>query len=152
MKLEKILDIQTDKLDKKLLRKIRFLLFFLVIMSGALIYETAISEISYVFILLGLIIGVTTGIIVGRMFNIEWHEEKEEVIARLDIIGIIVLVLYLLVSIARQWIFAHWFAGIKLTAFTFSFAEGVMIGRIISFQFNIKKVLIKEGKLKKYTK
>ncbi|MDD2681058.1 MAG: hypothetical protein PHE20_03080 [Patescibacteria group bacterium] len=152
MKLEKLLDIQTDKLNKKLLRKIRFLLFFLVIMSGALIYETAISEISYIFILLGLIIGVATGIIVGRMFNIEWHEEKEEVIARLDIIGIIVLVLYLLVSIARQWIFAHWFAGIKLTAFTFSFAEGVMIGRIISFQFNIKKVLIKEGKLKKYTK
>jgi len=149
MKLESLLDIQTDKLDKRLLRKIRFLLFFLIVMSGALIYETAISEISYAFILLGLIVGVAIGIIVGRMFNIQWHEEKDKVIARLDVIGIVILVLYILVSIARQWIFAHWFTGIKLTAFTFSFAEGVMIGRIISFQFNIKKVLIKEGKMEK---
>lgn len=145
-KIEKLLNIKTEKLDKKLIRKIKFLILFLVLMSGALIYETALSEISYLFVLIGLIIGVSTGIIVGRMFNIEWHEEKEKVIAHLDIIGIIILVIYGAVSIARHWIFAHWFAGLKLTAFTFSFAEGVMIGRIISFQFNINKVLNREGK------
>lgn len=148
-KIEKILNIKTEKLDKKLMRKIKFLIAFLVLMSGALIYETALSEISYLFVLVGLIIGISTGIVVGRMFNIEWHEEKDKVIARLDIIGIIILIIYIAISIARNWIFAHWFAGLKLTAFTFSFAEGVMIGRIISFQFNIKKVLKREESFEK---
>jgi len=145
--IESLINIQTKQLDKRLIGKLRNLIIFLLIMSGALVYETAISEISYIFIILGVSIGIIIGFLAGRMFNVQWHEEKDKVIARLDFIGIVIFILYATVSLSRNWIFAHWFAGTKLTAFTFSFAVGAMIGRIISFKFNIKKALIKKDKL-----
>ena len=134
-------------IDKKLIRRIRMLIIILLVMAGALVYEILTSHINLLWVLLGLILGSIIGFIVGRMFSIEWHEGKEKVIGRLDVIGIIVLVIYIAVSVTRHWIFAHWFVGAILTAFTLSFVEGVMLGRILSLRFNIKRVLVEQGKM-----
>lgn len=144
------IDIDPDlknHVDKKLIRRIKILILVFVVMTGALMYEIFLSDINPLWLLLGVGSGFSIGFLAGRMFSIEWHPEDKKVIGRLDLIGAIVLVLYIGVSIARHWVFAHWFAGATLTAFTFSFIEGAMLGRIASMRLNIKRVLVEQGKI-----
>lgn len=138
---------QNKHIDKKLLRRARMLVAILVIMTGILIYEVYISHISALLLIFGIILGLAVGFLAGRMFSIEWHEEKRKVIGRLDMIGGIVLALYIIFSIARHWIFEHWLDGAVLSAFTICFIEGAMLGRILSMRFNIRKILTEQGKI-----
>ena len=119
----------------------------LVLMTGTLVYEMYTSQIKLLWALLGLGLGSVVGVVIGRVFRIQWHPEQEQVVGNLDLIGIVVLVLYISFSLFRHWIFAHWFKGVVLTAFTVSFVEGAMIGRILRMRRDIKNVLIEEGKL-----
>ncbi len=134
-------------IDKKLVRRMIMFAIILTIMTGVLVYEIFISNINLLWIIVGIVAGIFIGFIAGRIFTIEWSKEKKVVVGRLDLIGGIVLTLYILVSIGRSWIFAHWFKGMMLTAFTFSFIEGAMIGRLLSMRFNIKRVLIEQDKI-----
>lgn len=134
-------------IDKKLVKRLRIFVVILVIMSAALVYEVFVSGIHFLWVVLGLLLGAAVGFLAGRMFSIEWHTEESKVIGRLDRIGVAVLICYVGFSLARGWIFAHWFTGTILSAFTFSFVEGAMLGRILSMRFNIKKVLTEQGKL-----
>ena len=137
-----------EHIDKKLLRRIRFFVFLLFVMTGVLVYEIFVSHINFLYIIFGVVIGLAVGFIIGRIFYIEWHTASRKVISRLDVVGIIVLVIYLVLSIFKHWIFAHWFRGAILSAFTFSFVEGVMLGRILSLRSNINKILTEQGKNK----
>jgi uncharacterized membrane protein AbrB (regulator of aidB expression) len=117
----------------------------LVLMTGALIYEMYTSQIKFLWAALGLGLGSLVGVVIGRVFRIQWHPEQGQVVGNLDLIGIVVLILYITFSLLRHWIFAHWFKGAILTAFTVSFVEGAMLGRILRMRHDIKNVLIEEG-------
>jgi hypothetical protein len=144
------MEIESDKtkhVDSKLIRRVRILVAILIVMTGILIYEVYISRIPAMLLILGIVSGVAIGFIAGRMFSIEWHVEKRKVIGRLDRLGIVVLVLYIAFSIARHFIFEYWLKGAVLSAFTISFVEGAMLGRILSMRLNIKRVLVDQGKI-----
>ena len=136
-----------NHIDKKLLRRLRLFVAVLAIMSGILVYEVYISHIKILLLVLGFVFGTGIGLVAGRMFSIEWHVEDKKVIGRLDRIGIVVLVLYIVFSISRHFIFQYWLTGAILSAFTFSFIEGAMLGRILSMRFSIQKVLTEQGKV-----
>jgi len=136
-----------EYIDAKLIRRLKILVLILVVMAGVVVYEIFISNINIFLATGGLFLGFVIGLIAGRMFSIEWHEESSKVVGRLDALGIAVLVLYILFSIARHWIFAHWLTGAVLSAFTFTFIEGAMLGRVMSLRFSIKKVLTEQGKI-----
>ncbi len=133
-------------LDKKLARRMRILTIILCVMTGVLVYNMYISHIRFLLVFLGVVLGCIVGFLAGRMFLIKWREEDSKIISNIDLLGGIVLAIYITVSIARSWIFAHWFKGLILTSFTFSFIEGAMIGRLLSMRFNIKKILSEQGK------
>ncbi len=136
-----------DHIDSKLIRRLKILVIILVVMSGILIYEVYISHIKVLTLIFGVLFGLAIGFIAGRMFSIEWHVEDRKVIGRLDRIGIVVLVLYIAFSVSRHFIFEHWLKGAVLSAFTISFVEGAMLGRILSMRFHIKRVLTEQGKI-----
>lgn len=123
----------------------RIFFVLLVAMTGLVIYDIATDKIHVLLALLGIGIGSIIGFVAGRMFNMKWHPEEKKVIGQLDTLGIIILVLYIAISIGRRWIFAHWLGGATLTAFTFCFAEGAILGRLLSMGRNIKRVLAEEG-------
>lgn len=134
-------------LDVKLARRIRFLTIILCVMTIVLFYNVYISHIGFLLVFLGVILGGGVGFMAGRMFLIKWHDEESKIISKIDILGAVVLVIYITVSILRSWIFAHWFKGLILTSFTFSFIEGAMIGRLLSMRFAIQKILSEQGKV-----
>lgn len=97
----------------------------------------------------GIVIGIVVGIFAGRMFNITWHEESGKVVSRIDKIGVVVLIAYIVFAIFRNQIFSFWVSASMLGAFGFCVIAGVMIGRVWSMGRAIWRVLHSKGIVEK---
>ncbi len=86
-------------------------------------------------------ISILTGVVFSRRKKIFWEEESSLVIARMDRIGIILLIVYIAYTIFRHKWLAHWFYGHELTAFSLSLAAGAMAGRLFNMRRQIRRVL-----------
>ncbi|MES2930717.1 MAG: hypothetical protein V4665_02955 [Patescibacteria group bacterium] len=132
-------------IDKSLRRRLNMFIVIFVALLGFILYDVVTHDFNPFLIIGGFVFGLAVGYAAGRMFHISWHEETAKVVARLDRIGIIILILYIGFSIARRWIFGLWLHGPVLTAFTFTFATGAILGRIMMMSKNIKSVLSGQG-------
>jgi len=61
--------------------------------------------------------------------------------ARMDKLGIFILIFYILFVLVRHWFLEHWLRGSEITAFSLSFATGSMIGRVWTIRRNIRRRL-----------
>ena len=104
-------------------------------------YELFMDEVTLVNIAAGIAVGTLVGLVFGRMFKIYWHPEEKKVMARLDAVGIGALLFYILFAVYREEIFAQYVEASHLRGFVFSTVAGVMIGRILTMGFHIKKVI-----------
>jgi hypothetical protein len=113
-------------------------------MFGFVIYEILIGYIDVLIALVAMMLGIATGWLASKRYKIMWHEETEKVINKMDALGITILVVYIIFTIFREWIFAHWLHGNTLTAFTLTFANGAMMARIISLRKKIRAVIFEQ--------
>ncbi len=133
---------------RKLLFRLRRLAIFFIVVTGILIYEISESYIAGYLALVGFILGFTIGYIVGnRMHKISWDEEASKVVGKMDRIGIIILIVYILFAITRRWIFSHWLQGYSLSAFVLSISCGAIISRLWFVRRKIRETLKRAGKL-----
>jgi hypothetical protein len=140
MRMEKLSNI-----DKKLLYRLRIFLAIFIIMVCVIAYDVYVGTITVFIALDGLFIGILLGFVVGRVFHISWDYDRSKVIGRLDKIGIIILICYLIFSLFKFWILEQWLHGPLLTAFSLSIIAGIMLGRWISIGLNIRQVLYNRG-------
>jgi hypothetical protein len=149
MKLHESIKSQTafakKHLDVKLIRRLRIFIIMYLILLGFIVYDIAEHGFNPFLIIAAFLSGIIVGYIAGRMFNIQWHTETSKVVARLDTIGVIVLILYIIFTIAREKILGVWFAGPLLTGVSLTFATGAILGRILMMSKNIAKVLRNQG-------
>ena len=123
----------------KLLFRLRRLAIIFIIISAILIYEISKNYITGYLAAFGFVMGILIGLLFAkRMHNISWDVETNKAVTKMDRIGILILVLYLLFAISRHWIFSYWFQGNALTAFCMSIAAGGMLGRLWSTRQKIK--------------
>lgn len=134
---------------KKLIFRLRKFAVLFVIMTGVIIYDIVAGVVPIPLAIAGIALGLIIGFTVGHLSNIIWHEETNKVIAKIDRDGIIILVIYIAFSISRRWMFGHWIHGPALSAFCFSIASGVTLGRLLSTRFQIKEILKEQGHIKK---
>lgn len=131
---------------RKLLFRLRRLAIIFLIIIGILIYEISHNYIAGYLATGGFILGIAIGLMVNkRMHIISWDAETNKAVTRMDRLGIIILVAYILFAILRHWIFSHWFTGNALTAFSMSVAAGGMLGRIYSTRQKVRQILREEG-------
>lgn len=131
---------------RKLLFRLRRLAVIFLIITGILIYELSHNYTAIFLAVSGFIIGMIIGILVSRrMHNISWDAETSKAVTKMDRLGIIILVLYLLFVISRHWIFSHWLHGYSLTAFSLSIAAGGMLGRLWNTRQKVRQILKEEG-------
>ena len=131
---------------KKLLFRLRRLAIIFLIITVILVYEISKDYIAAYLAAAGFIIGVVIGILVSRrMHNISWDAEATKAVTKMDRLGILILVLYILFAVSRRWIFSHWLEGHALTAFTLSVSSGGMLGRLYYTRQKIRGILKKEG-------
>lgn len=132
-------------LDKKLIIRLAIFIGIFLVMVVLISLNVFENKIGILLAGTGLVLGVGVGLASGRVFSIRWNQEDLKIVSRMDKIGIFFLVPYLFFTFFRERILEYWFHGVLLTAFTFSFIAGIMLGRIMYLFFHIKKTLKEEG-------
>ena len=127
--------------ERKLLRRLRIFFVVFILLICVIIYEIMHSYLEASACVGAMMIGMLIGSVFVRRKRIYWEEETSQVIARMDRIGIGLLIVYILFVIARHWFLHQWLTGNKLTAFSFSLTAGAMLGRLLSMRSQIRQIL-----------
>lgn len=137
----------TKFVHRKVLFRLRRLAIFFIVVVAIVIYEVSQNYIAGLMAVGGLLIGVAVGLSVSRMHLLSWDAETGKAVTKMDRLGLIILVIYLLFAIFRRWIFGHWLSGHALSAFCLSVAAGGMLGRLFTLRQTIRQILKQEGVL-----
>jgi hypothetical protein len=127
--------------EKKLIRRLKLFIVLLLLILCFIVYEIFKGYIEPAIVFGASLFGLMLGGTAVRRKRIYWNEETSQVIARMDRIGIFILVFYILFSVVRHLLFRYWFSGNMLTAFSLSFAAGAMLGRVLSMRAQIREIL-----------
>jgi len=128
-------------LDKRLIRRLRIYTLVMVIMLLVIIFEVLQGDFSIAWALGGILIGLGIGTLVSRMYSLSWDEDTSQVIGRIDWIGAIILVCYLTFVFTRTHYLSYWVHGTPLLGLVFSLTAGTMLGRVLSTEHGIKRIL-----------
>lgn len=127
--------------EKKLIFRLRMFAVIFFIMCSIAVYDIYMGYLNPVFGMGGMAGGIALGLLVGRAYNVVWHEEANKAISKMDAYGIAIIVAYILFAIFRKKLFGYWLHGPQLSAFVLCFSSGIMLGRLLTLRRRIKKVL-----------
>ncbi|MCW8966598.1 MAG: hypothetical protein OQK82_07940, partial [Candidatus Pacearchaeota archaeon] len=130
-------------IEPRLIRRLKIFAIIITIILIIEIYKVLLGKTNISLVIFGFLIGITIGLIMGKISKIIWDSKTEKVVSRLDKIGMIFLILYICVAIGKRWLFGHWLHGTDLSTFTLTFLAGVFLGRFLMIIKRIKQVLRK---------
>lgn len=78
------------------------------------------------------------------MHKMSRDKDASKIVARMDRIGVVILVVYIGLAIARKQLLGQRVHGHDLLSATLAIAAGTMIGRLITMRYGIKKILMEE--------
>lgn len=127
--------------EKKLM--VRQVIFFAIITAllSISVINVLKEKIDTELAISGFLLSLVVGLMLSRMFKIFWNEEKEKVVSRLDMMGTILLIVYIAAEIGRKFVFQYWLSGAELNAFGLVILIGLLLGRFLGTGFQIKKIL-----------
>lgn len=134
-------------MENRLSRRLSVFLILTSVLLVIVIFNIFEGRISPLLAGGGFALGVTVGLLAGRMFVIFWHPETEKVVSRLDKVGFVILAFYIILEVGRKWFFGHWLHGAKLNAFGLAILTGLLLGRLLSMAIKIRKILVAENKI-----
>jgi len=135
--------IQTHA-SKKLRINLRILSAVYIILLLVTVYELFVTRALFSQVLIALIIGLAAGFISARMYKISWDKDSAKVVGRIDIYGVIVLVLFILFELNRNWIADLFSDGEALGSIGFVLITTALLGRILGTARRILQVLSAE--------
>lgn len=123
-----------------LIRQIIFvgIIIIITILSSINIFNGRINPLLAVF---GFGIALGVGLLLSRTFNVLWHAEKEKVVSQMDIMGILVLSIYLFIDVNRLFLFRHWIHGQALSDFSLILIGGLFCGRFLGTHMRIDTII-----------
>ncbi|MFA0832587.1 MAG: hypothetical protein ACC609_01100 [Methanobacterium formicicum] len=128
-------------LDPRLVRRIRIYTVVMLVMLLVIIFEVLQGAYTIAWAAGGILIGLGIGTLVSRMYRLNWDEDTNQVIGRIDWIGGVILVCYLIFVFTRTHYLSYWIQGTPLLGLIFSLTAGTMLGRVLSTEHGIKKIL-----------
>jgi hypothetical protein len=128
-------------LDPRLVRRIRIYSVVMLIMLLVIIFEVSQGAFTIAWAAGGILIGLGIGTLVSRMYSLNWDEDTSQIISRIDWIGGVILVCYLTFLFTRTHYLSYWIQGTPLLGLIFSLTAGTMLGRVLSTEHGIKKIL-----------
>lgn len=130
-----------EYIDNRLIKRLRIYVSIMVIMLVVIIIEIFMGSFSIAWAIGGILVGLGVGVLISRMYRLSWDEDSNNVIGRIDWIGAVILVLYLIFVFSRTYYLSYWVQGTPLLALVFSITAGTMLGRVMSTEHGIKKIL-----------
>jgi hypothetical protein len=129
--------------DKKLRFRLRLYALISLVMLGIVLYEIFIKILPLEFAAVGILVGLLVGIVTARRYHLSWDKDAKKIVSRLDLVGIIILVLYIGFVIIRSRLIGIFVQGPVVGAVGFSITAGVMIGRVVGTRNAIIEILRK---------
>ena len=127
--------------DKKLRFRLRLYALISLVMLGIVLYEIFIKILPLEFAAVGILVGLLVGIVTARRYHLSWDKDAKKIVSRLDLVGIIILVLYIGFVIIRSRLIGIFVQGPVVGAVGFSITAGVMIGRVVGTRNAIMEIL-----------
>ncbi len=127
--------------DKKLRFRVRLYSVISLAMLGIVLYEIFINILPLPFAVVGIFIGLFVGIISARMYHLSWSHDAQKIVSRLDMLGIIILAVYIVFAIFRTKLISYFVQGPVVGAISFSIIAGMMFGRVIGTRNAIIEIL-----------
>src|SRR6476661_5885871 len=101
--------------ERKLIIRLRIFFALFILLLGVIVYEIISNYIPVSKAMLAFFSGILIGVVFTRRKRFFWEEETSRVIARMDRIGIVLLLVYIAYLIFRHIWLAHLFYGRVLT-------------------------------------
>ena len=127
--------------ERKLLLRLKLFFGVFALLIVVIFYEVARHHIGAATCIGTIMLGMMVGAVFVRRKRIYWEEETSMVIARMDRIGIVLLILYFVIAVVRHFLLDHWLHGNQLVGFSLSLAAGTMLGRLLSMRSQIRQIL-----------
>lgn len=131
--------------QQRLRTRLRMYFVIFLVMLAVVTVDTYITATTPLLIGAGLVGGLAVGVVVSRMYRLDWNESATQVVSRIDKIGALVLGLYLLFAISRSWLRGHWVHAPALGPVSLSVVAGIMLGRVVGMSHGIRVVLRDAG-------
>ena len=128
-------------MDSKLVKKLRLYTLIMVLMILIVSIEVIKTNFNLEFAIIGFILGIIVGIIITRIYKLSWDSSTNNVIGTVDVVGVIILIIYLIFVFTRTYYIGQWVQGTPLFAFVISITAGTMFGRIINTRRDVFKIL-----------
>jgi ABC-type amino acid transport system permease subunit len=117
-----------------------------IVMIVLVILNISEGHITVPYAIISIIFGGVVGIFTSRIFHLSWSKDSENVVGKIDRMGLFVLVAYIAFEILRSIAFERYIHIDSPTALTFAFLAGAFIGRVFGIQGKILSILKKEHK------
>ncbi len=129
-------------LSPKLRRRLRIFYLIALVLLAITLYRVARGEVAAGSALLALMIGVALGAVVSRVYRLGWDEETRTIVGEIDIVGGIILALYIVFALTKGRLIGQWVADAHEAAVLgLGLTGGVMLGRIIFTSGGIRALL-----------
>lgn len=132
---------KTQNIDSHLIKRLRIYLLVMLILLVVIVFEVLNGRFSILFSITGILMGILIGVIVSRVYNLSWDEETNNVIGKIDWIGAVILVCYLVFIFTKTQFLGYWVQGTSLFALILGITAGTMLGRVLSTKRGIERVL-----------
>jgi hypothetical protein len=130
--------------SKQLRINLRILSVVYVFLLLITLYNVIIAQAIFYQVVLAILIGLVAGVISARMYKITWDKNEEKVVGRIDIYGVIVLVLFILFELNRGIIADLFVNGESLGSISLVLITSALFGRILGTSKKILRVLADE--------
>jgi hypothetical protein len=112
---------------------------------GAVFYDSIAGGVGVGFVLLSLVAGVGVGLLVAKIFKLVWHEDTRKVIMSLDRMSFVLIGVYVVFRIFSDQLLGQYLHGAALSAISFAFLAGILIGRFVSIWQGVTRILKQQG-------
>jgi len=132
-------------IDNKIILRARIYALVFLVMLVLLCRDvfTGVSTFSWIFG--SLIVGILLGTLASRMFHLSWSKDSKKIIARLDSLGIVILIFYILFSLFRSDLVKVFVHGPMVGSVSMSLIAGSFFGQLLGMRDGIKGILRAEG-------
>ena len=114
--------------EHRLIRRLRIYLIVTLVLSAAIVVEVLAGRFVLALALIGVCIGLVVGIIVSRSYRLSWDEETNNVVGRIDWIGAILLVFYLVFVFTKSYLLRDFMCReLRLFALLLGITAGTML-------------------------
>lgn len=128
-------------ISRSLLIQLRVFGVIFLGMLAALVYDGVTGQVTWLWAALGLALGLVIGGVLSRMYALTYDEEARHVVGRIDWVGGVILLLYLVFVSLRGRMFTPLIDAAQLAGFLLAVSAGTLLGRLVGTSRGVWRVL-----------